>query len=84
MDTDMKAQLRLLRKSIPIGITEGLALLEKYQGDTKKVQKVWLDQVLDAIVAETGAPRETAKIYFVGHLFDQKEAVKQLKKVFES
>ncbi|MEM7373518.1 MAG: hypothetical protein AAF587_33130 [Bacteroidota bacterium] len=81
MKQELKALLRQLREEVPIGIQEGIALLRAHDGDIDKVKELWMKQVLDDIVGETQAPRETAKIYFVGLLFDKKEAIKRLKEL---
>lgn len=81
MDIDLKALVLQLREDIPIGIQEGMALLKAHEGNIEHVKQIWMDQILDEIVKASHAPKETAKIYFVGYLFDKKEAIKQLKKV---
>ncbi|SHF38939.1 hypothetical protein [Pedobacter caeni] len=65
-----KHKLEILRNRIPIGISQGLSLLEKTGGNIEEAENCFREERLDLIVKKTGVSAEMASTHLLRNNFD--------------
>lgn len=70
MDEIYKQKLEILRSRIPIGISQGLSLLEKTRGNIEEAENYFRKERLDLIVKKTGVSAEMASTHLLKNNFD--------------
>ncbi len=71
-----KDKLEILQQRIPIGDRQGLALLEKAEGNTDKAEKYFTEEHILIILNKTGIPSEIALHHLRENNFDIKQTIK--------
>ncbi|OVE58571.1 hypothetical protein [Chryseobacterium mucoviscidosis] len=71
-----KDKLEILQQRIPIGDRQGLALLEKTEGNADEAEKYFTEGRTSIIVNKTGIPSEIALHHLQGNNFDIKQTIK--------
>jgi hypothetical protein len=65
-----KDKLEILRQRIPIGLRQGLVLLEKYDGDLDKAEKQFQSEMLTLIIDKTGVSQDLVIVHLIKNRFD--------------
>lgn len=76
MNEMYKDKLEILQQRIPIGDRQGLALLEKTEGNADKAEKYFTEERTSIIVNKTGIPSEIALHHLQENNFDIKQTIK--------
>lgn len=70
-----KEQLHLLRQQIPIGIRQGVQLLNQTNGDVGKARQLFEAAVIETIIQRTAVPADIARKYLATHNYDIPQAI---------
>lgn len=65
-----KEQLQLLRQQIPIGIRQGIQLLNQTNGDVDQAQRLFETGVIEVIIQKTAVSIDVARKYLITHHYD--------------
>lgn len=65
-----KEQLQLLRQQIPIGIRQGIQLLNQTNGDVDQAQQLFEAGVIEIIIQKTAVSADVARKYLITHHYD--------------
>lgn len=76
MNEKYKDKLEILQQRIPVGDRQGLALLEKTEGNTDKAEKYFTEEHISVIVNKTGIETEIALHHLRENNFDIKQTIK--------
>ncbi|MBO9201296.1 MULTISPECIES: hypothetical protein [Niastella] len=79
MDDIYKEKLMILRKRIPIGLRDGLILIEKLNGDLEKAEKQFKAEMVTLAINKTGVTSEVAIDHLIKNRFDITLAIKSIK-----
>jgi hypothetical protein len=75
MKKDYLDQVKMLRYEIPVGLSEGLALLHQWNGDTVRVKDILRERYLKEVTDRTGIPAEEAIRYLAHFKYDVERSV---------
>ncbi len=74
----------ILRQRIPIGLRDGLILIEKVNGDLEKAEKQFKTEMVTVVINKTGVTSEVALSHLIKSSFDITVAIKSVKDVLKS
>ena len=79
-----KDKLMILRQRIPIGLRDGLILIEKVNGDLEKAEKQFKTEMVTLVISKTGVTSEVALSHLIKSSFDITVAIKSVKDELKS
>jgi len=79
-----KDKLMILRQRIPIGLRDGLILIEKVNGDLEKAEKQFKTEMITLVINKTGVTSEVALSHLLKGNFDINVAIKSVKDELKS
>lgn len=79
MNNIFKDKLITLRQRIPIGICDGLILIEKVDGDLEEAEKQFKTEMITLAINKTGVTSEVAISHLIKSSFDIILAIKSIK-----
>jgi hypothetical protein len=79
-----KNKLMILRQRIPIGLRDGLILIEKVNGDLEKAEQQFKAEMVTLAINKTGVTSEVAISHLIKSSFDITLAIKSIKDELKS
>jgi len=73
-----KEQLHLLRQQIPIGIRQGIQLLNQTNGDVDKARQLFEVAAIETVIQKAAVSADTARKYLVTHHYDIPQAIARI------
>lgn len=84
MNNIHKDKLMILRQRIPIGLRDGLLLIEKVNGDLEKAEAQFKAEMVTLAINKTGVTADVATSHLVKSNFDITLAIKRIKDELKS
>lgn len=84
MNDKFKDKLMLLRQRVPVGLRDGLLLLEAVGGDLEKAEEQFKEEMIALAVNKTGVTTEVATSHLIKCNFDITLAIKRIKDELKS
>ncbi|SFO52831.1 hypothetical protein SAMN05428949_5588 [Chitinophaga sp. YR627] len=78
MNETSKQQLSLLRQRIPVGLTAGLKLLEKADGDINDAVLLFRKEILQTLVSKIGLPEDLIQRHLINNNYDIDATIKSI------
>lgn len=84
MNNNLKDKLMLLRQRVPVGLSDGLLLLEAVDGNLEKAEEQFKAEMIALAVNKTGVTTEVAASHLIKCNFDITLAIKRIKDELKS